>query len=526
MKMNVWLGILVLALMCSVGFSTNNAALQLTGHTTLPGTIYPGTVAQLEISLTNSGTDTAAGAIVEYKTPLESQYSQISLGDIGTGATATTTIPFTVPANVSSGFFNIDINVVYFSDASKTGLKNSPVSIPIQISQHEILSVKTISVTPLSIQAGDPVTVQLQIENTGGVMNDVTITTPDSSTFLIQGVTQQVVGAIPSGGSTNVSVILSSSSSTPSGKSTIPLIVSYQDELSNVVNQTIYVGPVTVSASSGQFGVTMQSLNPVEVGSEAQFALTLENFGGSSASPIVDINQTSQFTPIGSTLIYFDSIPPGENETKIITVGIGSSIAAGYYNLPMSVMVNGGSYAEDVGVAVVATPDVIVTATTQPSFISGGTSGAKVVAQISNNGNSAIRSVYVTTEPQSAMPVIGATDQFIGTLNVDDFATFQVTVDVPQNLTPGQYNLPIMVDFKDADNIQHNLSKNIPITIYSPMDAARLNGGASGGATTSAAAAARSRGGLFGFSYLEIGIALVVIVAAYFGYRKWKGTKK
>ena len=83
-----------------------------------------------------------------------------------------------------------------------------------------------------------------------------------------------------------------------------------------------------------------------------------------------------------------------------------------------------------------------------------------------------------------------------------------------------------MVDFKDADNIQHNLSKNIPITIYLPMDAARLNGGASGGATTSAAAAARSRGGLFGFSYLEIGIALVVIVAAYFGYRKWKGTKK
>src|SRR5208283_1731535 len=104
MKMNVWFGILILALMCSVGFSTNNAALQLTSHTTLPGTIYPGTVAQLEISVTNSGTDTAAGAIVEYKTPLESQYSQIALGDVGAGASATTTIPFTVPANVSSGF--------------------------------------------------------------------------------------------------------------------------------------------------------------------------------------------------------------------------------------------------------------------------------------------------------------------------------------------------------------------------------------------------------------------------------------
>ncbi len=524
MKLNVWFGILILALMCSVGFCTNNAALQLTGHTTLPGTIYPGTVAQLEISLTNSGTDTAAGAVVEYKTPLESQYSQIALGDVGTGATATTTIPFTVPANVSSGFFNIDINVVYFSDASKTAIKNSPISIPIQISQHQILSVKTLSVDPLSIQAGDPVTVQLVIENTGGVMNDVTITTPDTSTFLIQGVTQQVVGAVPSGGSTNVSVVLSSSSLTPSGKSTIPLIVSYQDELSNVVNQTIYVGPVTVSASSGQFAVTMQSLNPVEVGSEAQFALTLENLGGSGASPIVDINQTSQFTPIGSTLIYFDSIPPGQNETKIVTLGVGSSIASGYYNLPMSIMVNGGSYVEDIGIAVTATPDVIVTATTQPSFISGGTSGAKVIAQISNTGNSAIRSVYITTEPETVMPVIGATDQFIGTLNVDDFATFQVTVNVPQNLTPGQYNLPIRVEFKDANNIQYNLSKEIPITVYSPMDAARLNG--ANGATTTGTTTRGRPGDLFGFSYLEIGIALVVIVVAYFGYKRWKASKK
>ncbi len=525
MRFNILATIFLVALLSGIVFSDNGAALQISGHSTVPDTIYPGAAGQLQLTIQNAGTDTAGAVGIDYSTPSQSSSTQIYIGDVGAGTSTVASIPFTVPQNVGSGFFMITLNVVYFGDSSHTVVKNTPATIPVVVSQHENLAVQTLSVNPQIIQPGDKVNAVLEITNTGGVMNGVQISTPDSSSFTLAGASQQTVGNIASGANITVPVTLSSSSSTPTGKYTIPLIVSYHDSLQNTLNQTIDIGPVTVSESSAQFRITLSPITSSEVGSAAQYALNIENLGTSPVSPIVDINQTSQFTPIGSSRIFFDSIAPGENETKTVSVGILATTTAGYYNLPLLVTSNGESYLQDIGISVDATPDVIVTMSSTPQFISSGSSGVKLLTQISNNGNSPIRSVYASVAPQKTFTVVGGSDKFIGTMNVDDFATFQITIDVPPSLPAGEYSVPISIEFKDAENIDHTITKQVGFQVYSGADAMRLNA-QSGSAGTSGFSGRNSGGVLFGFGWVQIIGAIVVVVLAYFGYKRWKGSKK
>ncbi len=525
--MKIIFGILLCCLLMSIGFAaSSSAAIQVNSYSTVPTAVYPGTTGQLQITLLNSGVDTATNVVVNYKTTSQNDYTQVNPGDIGPGSTATISLPFLVPQNVGSGFFVMYININYLDATTSVG-KVTPVSIPIVVSQHQILAVNTGSVSPQTISPGDPLSVRIQIINTGGTMNSVVINTPTNSSFTLEGTTQQVVGDVPSNGSKNVLVNLRSSSTSTTGKYTIPLTISYQDALQNTVTQTAYVGPISVSESSAQFRIYLTPITTTEVGSEAKFALTLENRGSSSSSAVVDINQganqSSVFTPIGPTRIYFDSIDAGQNATQTITIGVGATSAAGYYNMPITVSANGNSYVQDLGIIVEATPQVTISTSTQPQFLTSGSSGTALI-QIANTGNGPIRSVYVSTASTDSINIVGATDKFVGTLNVDDSATFQLTINVRNSATQGSNTLPIKIVFKDATDQEHTIIKNVDVPIYSQSDAATY-----GAFSNSTGFGGRNRGGnggLFGLGLIPtIIIAVIVIILGYFGYKRWKGKK-
>ncbi len=525
MKTNILMGLLMLALLAGIGHSTNAAAVQVINYTTIPSTVYSGTVGQLQITMLNSGTDPASQVVVNYQMPGQGAGNQQSVGEIGAGSSAVASVPFQIPANATSGFFIINLNIVYFGDDTHTATKNTPVTVPIVISEHQILAVNTLSVTPSAIQPGDSVTAQLQIVNTGGVMNNVMISVPPNSSFTLSGASQQSVGAVPFNSSKTVNVTLSSTSATATGRYTIPLVVSYQDVLQNTINQTVYVGPVSVSESSAQFRITITPETPAEAGSETNFDVSIQNFGSNPASAVVDVNQTEVFTPIGGSKLYFDSIPPGENQTQSIALGVGSSTLAGYYGLPITVTSAGQSYNQTFGIVVGATPGIEVSSSTQPAFVASGSQNVIVLAQIANTGNGPIRSVFITTSSTKDLPVVGATDKFIGTLNIDDFAAFQITVNVPPSLAPGEYSIPINVSFKDSTNQLHNVQEQVPLTVYSPAEAAANNGFSGAGGTGTPRT--RNGGGLFGLSLIEeIVLGAVILILAYFGYKRFKGGKK
>lgn len=513
----------------TTGTTTSGVAeVGVTNTTSVPSTIYPGTQGVLQVTLSNDGTATAS-AVSIYYTAQNVVPNTVFAGDLTQGATSTVSIPFTVPVSYNASIYIIYLNV-YYQSSQTTGSStmNTPISVPLEISQHEVLSANTVSIAPSQITPGDNFNVTLQLVNTGGTTNNIMITTAANSSFTLAGTTQETVGSISPGGNMTVIVPVSTSSSAASGKYAVPLALSYQDQLQNTVTQTLSVGPITVFAPSAQFVATLTPLSTVEVGAATPFALTLENQGGSTATASVTINQSSVFQPIGSSTIYFDNLAPGANMTQTVSIGTNPSSTAGFYNLPLIVTANGLTYEQDTGIVVDAASQLDLTYTTSPQFISSGNGSVTVTVNIANTGNAAIRSVAATAQGNDQVHLVGNPDKFIGTLNIDDFATFPVTVSIAPGLAAGTYDFPVSISFKDSMNNPQTITQNIDLQVLSAGDAARFGaaGNLSGGFGRGRAT------GLFGISFLSlsdpVGIIIVVIVLAllYFGYKRWKNGKK
>jgi hypothetical protein len=522
MKYGICLGMMFLSMLVFAGAVYAEPALQVVSHTTIPDTVYPGTATQLQLTIQNSGSDGAEGTTIYYKVPGQTDYSSIFVGDIGAGSTAIASVPVNVPPSAGSGYFVVDLQISYGSanaNAGSSAAKSTPISIPIPVAQHPILAVTTLSVVPQAIAPGGSITAQLEITNTGGVMNNAIISVPDSSSFSIAGGSQISVGNVPFNSTKAVSLNLVSSSSAATGKYSVPVVVSYQDALQNTINQTVSIGPVVVEEASSQMRVYLTPLTPTEVGSQAQFALTLENLGESASSATVDLTQSSDFVPIGPTRVYFDDIAPGENQTQVVTVGVVGTLLTGYYDFPINITTNGNTYTQNIGLLVTATPDLIVSTQTNPATVTSGSSGVTVTAQISNVGNGPLRSVYAIASPVKGLTLSGITDKFIGTLNVDDYVSFDLTVDVAPGLSSGTYEIPIAIQFKDSKNAQQTITKYAEITVSSGAAFSGNSTSASGLRSRNSSAA----GGLFGLGLIPTIVgALVVIVIGYFAYRKWK----
>jgi hypothetical protein len=231
---------------------------------------------------------------------------------------------------------------------------------------------------------------------------------------------------------------------------------------------------------------------------------------------------------LGSSRIYFDGIGPGETRNVNVTIGISSSAAAGYYDLPVSIISgNGQSWNGSMGVLIQATPELTIS--NGQSIIPGNES--KVPIKIANTGNSAIRSAYVTVEPgaDSSLRVTSGTE-FIGTLNVDDSYTAQPVVAVP--FATGNYPLSVTITYRDSMNQERNVTKQIYLDVGN-------SGGFSGSGNTVSFSGngtfnrngqfARNTGGIrvFGIDIIPIVAVVIVLALAYFVWiKKFKRKKE
>lgn len=491
------------------------AAIQVNSYSTIPTTLYPGTYGQLQISIANSGTETAKGITIFYKMPSQSDFSQISAGDLGNGANTIVSVPFNVPTSANAGFFTIPIQITYTSQSSGDA-KTTSLTIPLEISQTQILDVKTVSVEPQIISPGDKFTTILQISNSGGVIHNLIISS-SSSDFVLDGTTQLNVGEIVINQSKNITLSIRSASSASSGKYNVPILITYQDNLQKTISQNLSVGPISVGEVSSQLDVDFVAVKDTEIGSVAEFELSVNNRGTTATSAIININQSSVFTPLGTSHISFDYIEPLSNQSKIVRLGIGSSVSAGYYTLPLEITVNGRTFTQNIGVEVTATPDIRITFDSQPQTITPG-STVKGLIQISNVGNSPIRSLYASANVGSDFIVNGPNDKFIGTLNVDDFANLQLNLDIPGRTSPGSYDIPLQITFKDSRNNPHMYTKTVQIKVGNGIPQI------SGNAPDPASFRRNNQGGLFGLGLIPTIIgAVVIIIAGYFGYKKIRG---
>jgi|GEM_PF-666526 len=521
MKKTNLFALLILLAAFGLSFAESQPTLQISNYTTIPSSVYPGTLGYLQLTLANKGDATAESVSAQYL--LEGSTRSLSISDITSGSNTQVSVPFKIDNGASGSLQLISIEIYYNYQKSGGGTnsKKTSLTVPIVVKQYNPLEARTVSIDNDAISPGEKLTLQLELRNLGGVINNLIITTPDNSTFSIDGSTQLAVGSIPSGSATNATLSLLSSSDTKIGAYSIPLVFTYQDATKQPTEETMYLGPISVLSSSTQYRVFLQPLSTIEIGAQVPFLLTLQNTGSSPISATIGINSTSTFTPIGLQTVYFDSIPAGESISKNITIGVSASASSGFYTLPLVLTTSSGQTARfDAGMAVSATPQITVTLDSQ-----GGTTQV----QIANTGNSQIRSVYAIARAEGSQQT---TESFLGTLNVDDFST----LDLPSGAAG---SIEVEIRYRDSNNEQHvektTLEKSAVFTGSASAS------GVSGASQNSAAAAGTFRQGQnnpLGFLTgrqgastsnplaIAIPIAAVVVVAivGFFAYKHF--TKK
>ncbi len=526
--------LLVLLLLANFGFtaSASGATLQVTGYSIAPSKVYPGSRGYIQLAIANSGTDTASGIRMDYSDSYTYRMLSVYASDIGSGANSQVSIPFEIPPELSTGMILYKIDVYYLATTSGGSARSTTFSVPIVVSQDEILQVDTLSAGTRSLSPGEKILIELEIRNTGGTINDLSVYAPQNSSFSIDGSTREYVGSIESNSSKRISLNLLSSSLAPVGQYLIPLNFTYTDALQNPSSQTLYVGPVNVLEPSTQFKVILEPLSSTEIGSAADFDMVLENDGTGAMSAAVNVGSTDTFTPLGTSKFYFSSIEPGKTASETVTLGISASASSGYYELPLNITLGTGrTFTQTVGIQVEATPEIKIT-----GELSTSTTGNEIVIQISNTGNTPIRSVYAVVDMGGTR-----TEKFIGTMAIDDYSTISVSTSssgagssngsLPQNGAAGgpvagnlngsstqQFNrtqasstAKVTVTFKDEQNQPHTVTQDVKIN------------SAGAGQASFFSRTTRSNGIIFGLDAVQLGGIVVVIAAiAYFLYRRRK----
>ncbi|MFA5930046.1 MAG: hypothetical protein WC861_04140 [Candidatus Micrarchaeia archaeon] len=511
-------------LLCGAAFA--DPILQITNYTTLPTDVYPGTIGYLQIKLANTGDATAQSVTSHYV--INGLDRTDSLGEISAGSNAQVAVPFKISPSSVGSIQLVNIDIFYSMQSTTTGSsssKRTSLSVPLLVKQFKPLEAKVVEMKGLSIAPGEKLPLMLTVKNTGGVVNNLVISMPDNSSFSIDGGAEKSVGTLLLNESVNVSLTLASSSDTKTGTYPVGVEFTYQDALNQPTSDIIYIGPVSVLESSTQYRLTFVPLDaPVEIGSQEPFLLTLENAGGSPISGAIDINSTAVFTPIGAQRLYFENVPVGGSASMNIIIGIGATQSAGYYTLPVRLTPNAGqAVSYNMGIAVAATPEVTVTL---------DSSGAVPSVQVANTGNSQIRSVYASATPAGSQT---ATESFMGTLNVDDFATLTLG-----SSATGR-SVDVEIRFRDTSNQEHTISKTLSAVAGNSSFVQGTRGQAGGAAAAGNAGNFANRnnnplGFLFGGAsgraassgpdmVTIVVVAAVLLVAAYLIYRRFFAKK-
>lgn len=432
---------MVAAMLAACGLAFPEPILQVSNYSTMPSEVYAGTVGYVQVTLYNSGDSSALAVSPHYVFDGVSQSDLI--GDIASKSSSQVSVPFKISEGAAGTIQLLNIDIYYSHDSgSSTSSKKTALSIPLTVKQYSPLVVRTASMDKTQISAGERLSFALDVANTGGVVNNLVITMPDNSSFYIDGTTQKGVGTIPSNSTVQVTLDLVSATSTATGTYSVPVIFTYQDMAKQPTNKTLGIGPISVLDTSVQYRLSLVPEETVEIGSEVPFNLSLQNRGSYPISGVVLINSTSVFTPIGMQRVYFDSVPAGQTASKGISLGVSSSASAGYYMLPLTLTPSTGqSLNYNVGVIVYATPQITVTL---------DTTGSTPTIEVANTGNSQVRSVYASVTPQGAST---ATKSFIGTLDVDDFASV--------SLDSAVSSVTVELSFRDSSNREQTVTKTL-----------------------------------------------------------------
>ncbi|MEM0475760.1 MAG: ATP-binding cassette domain-containing protein [Candidatus Norongarragalinales archaeon] len=249
----------------------------------------------------------------------------------------------------------------------------------------------------------------------------------------------------------------------------------------------------------------------VRTGESARILINLTNTGVLDAEDVfvqLALNASSPFTPLEYDRKYAEKIKAGESIQIPFLVGVKADASPGFYPLTVNIRYSVDkavqpTIQQNLGLKVEANQQLLVT-----SDFGAGSAGAAAASggilltlTIANVGDTAVRGVYAKAS-SDYYRIIGASDKFIGTLNLDDSSTMTLTLSprftaggqsARTNATSraevggaagaaGEPTVTVIVSYKDPLNQERTLKQVIPLRFESAAGAAV--GAAQGAAAT------------------------------------------
>ncbi len=158
---------------------------------------------------------------------------------------------------------------------------------------------------------------------------------------------------------------------------------------------------------------------------------------------------------------------------------------------------------ETVGLIIGAEPDLSVSIDSSQIYSSGGS--GEVTVKFVNKGVTDIKFLNVILG-KGEYKILSPKEVYVGNIDSDDYETADFKLAL-KKVKGEDVVLPLLVDYKDANNNEYSEEVELPLQLYSTSEA-------------------KSMGLKKGNNKVGIFIVIVIVVVGFFIYRRWKKKKK
>ena len=460
-----------------------SADISVPSYTVNPEAIRPGGSGSISIVIANQGTNPVEDISVYVSSyPHLRITPSVYVGDLQIGGQTMINIPVRVAEDTPPGVYTVRLNIRGMEKDSSQSTDERQITrgldIPIYVVNPPLF---TVFYSPITVTKSSDYNLTLTVTNNGGDARDVSIV-PVCPGFSFYSSSPVYLGDMSKNESENTTLRFRVDESVIPGEQNCILSIMASDDLGNLYNQTIPIS-VTVKDSVPMFIITSQT-DHVSPGENTVIKLSIDNSGDKSVYNVrLKLGQNEVFVPKTAEVYVAEGLRPKETVEVDAHVGV-LEVAPGYYSIPATVV-----YEDELGrvheeaesfilqVSTAGLLKIFVESDAVPLYEG---SNYHLSVKVSNTGISQVKSVIVELEDSSGLQILNPQiQQYIGTLDADDFSSVMYNVHIPKGVVNGEESiltLEFKVDYLDSFNRPHQEIIDVPITVYSSKVKQQLEG--------------------------------------------------
>jgi hypothetical protein len=221
--------------------------------------------------------------------------------------------------------------------------------------------------------------------------------------------------------------------------------------------------------------------NPSEIipGQIADVSIEIENvfdYDVTNLKVSLDLSNTP-FAPYqSSSEIFLEELDKGDEEDFDFKLIVLPDTSSGIYKIPIQISYKNNASEnvtknQIISLIVNSKPELKVSLEDSVTIIKGQEN--KISVRIVNSGLADVKFVYVSLNNIGGIQVLSEKEQYIGSINSDDFDSVNYRIYVSTGIS-NDISLPVTIKYRDATNKEFEETKIIPIRTYSLKEAQNL----------------------------------------------------